>query len=229
MVNSLVFYPLYCQLCLNRCKHSLALCEKCQALLPYNSHCCKICAVPLPENQSICGVCQLKTQHDYQQIYSPFLYQQGIVYLIQQFKYQGHPAFGKTLALLYKNWIQDQSITYPEALIPIPLHPVRFRQRGYNQSLEISRILAKQLNITLDYQLLKRTHNNPKQSLLSASQRKDNIHGVFSLNSSTPSYQHIAIVDDVVTTGSTVAEAAKILQTVGIKKIDVWSIARVII
>ncbi|MBI3561012.1 MAG: ComF family protein [Gammaproteobacteria bacterium] len=115
----------------------------------------------------------------------------------------------------------------PEILLPVPLHPQRQRYRGYNQALEITRMVGKQLAIPIDHLSLRRHRATAAQSDLDAAARPGNVRGAFSLKKNLD-YQHLAIVDDVVTTGNTANEIAKLLKRAGARRVDVWCVARVI-
>jgi ComF family protein len=99
------------------------------------------------------------------------------------------------------------------------------RERGFNQALELARLIAAQLNIPVDYSLCQRDKATPFQSGLSARQRKRNLKNAFSMTKTVP-YKHVAIFDDVVTTGTTVNELAKKLKQSGVQIVEVWAIAR---
>ena len=112
----------------------------------------------------------------------------------------------------------------PELIIPIPLHRKRLRQRGFNQAVELARPIAKQLGLSIDRTLCKRIKNTPAQITLEAKQRQQNMRNAFQIK--PPNLDYIAIIDDVMTTTSTVNELCKCLRKQGVKKIDVWVIAR---
>ena len=113
----------------------------------------------------------------------------------------------------------------PECIVPIPLSNGRIRGRGFNQSMEIARPVSRKLGIPLKPGLLERIRNTPPQSKLDIRERRRNIRNAFRFNGKA-SPGHVAIIDDVVTTGSTVNEAARILRLAGAKRIEVWSVAR---
>ncbi|MCW8908267.1 MAG: phosphoribosyltransferase family protein, partial [Sedimenticola sp.] len=113
----------------------------------------------------------------------------------------------------------------PERLLPVPLHPVRLRQRGYNQSLELARPLARRLGIALEQNSCHRVLDTRPQADLPRRQRLHNLQRAFRL-SHPPEARHIALVDDVVTTGSTVNELARLLLRAGVQRVDVWAVAR---
>lgn len=148
--------------------------------------------------------------------------------LIQSFKFQGDLAIGRVLSALMQNQIKALLTTsLPAAIIPIPLHHSRLRERGFNQSALLAVDLTKGLGIPLLENCLLREKPSTPQSELDAKSRKNNIRGVFSLHSQAASLpDHIVLVDDVMTTGSTLSEAAGVLLAGGVKRVDCWVVAR---
>ncbi len=126
--------------------------------------------------------------------------------------------------LLSDFYLEDQ---WPEVVIPVPLHEKRLRKRGYDQALLVAKALKKQLPdvITLENQLIKRVKHSSPQQNLDAKDRQKNIKQAFALQKNLQ-YRHIALVDDVVTTGATVSEITKLLKKAGAERVDIWSIAR---
>jgi ComF family protein len=169
--------------------------------------------------------------------HTAFTYEPPISRLVTRFKYHGNFADGKVLSILlnekfesyYRNQEREKSpSSKPQMLIPVPLHPSRLRQRGFNQALEIARTLSKGSGIPIAQSLLTRARKTPPQSQLSAIKRSANMNRAFRLNSSfnKPIPNCVAIVDDVVTTATTVNAIAAQLKSWGVKKIDIWAIAR---
>lgn len=115
---------------------------------------------------------------------------------------------------------------HPEVLIPVPLHDNRLLERGFNQAFEIARLLSMKLDIPLDRQVLKRIKDTSAQAGLSANQREKNILRAFSCD--PVSYRHVAVVDDIITTGSTCNEIAKTLHRAGVETVEIWGLARVV-
>lgn len=113
----------------------------------------------------------------------------------------------------------------PDLLIPVPLHPSRLRKRGYNQALELARPLGRRLGIPVRHDVLRRTRCTGAQTELDAAARVGNVRGAFAL-ASLPAQRHVALVDDVMTTGATLAEAALVLLAAGMDRVDVWALAR---
>lgn len=127
--------------------------------------------------------------------------------------------------LLMECYMDDH---WPEIMLPVPLHNKRLRERGYDQALLISKALKKQLHGThmeINDQLIKRTVNSVPQQSLDSTARQKNIRNAFTLRGK-PEWEHVALIDDVVTTGATVNEITGILKGNGVKRVDIWCIAR---
>lgn len=117
-------------------------------------------------------------------------------------------------------------IDIPDALVPVPLHSARLRQRGFDQALELAKAIARQKAIPLRADMLKRTRNTSAQTHLNGSQRRKNCRNAFIVKPGIVP-DHIALIDDVMTTGTTVSECAKVLLNVGVRRVDIWVMARV--
>lgn len=115
--------------------------------------------------------------------------------------------------------------TRPELLIPVPLHPQRYAERGFNQALELARPIARRLDVPMDWSNCVRMRATPHQTGQDARARRANLKGAFAV-SGTLQARHVAIVDDVVTTGATVSELARVLRRAGVERVEVWSAAR---
>lgn len=147
--------------------------------------------------------------------------------ILHSIKYKSN----KELAILVGEWYAKdlqahEAMKNIDAIIPVPLHPKKFKQRGYNQSEEFAKGLAKGLNVTLDLTSLKRSEYTSTQTKKSKYERWKNVEEVFEItNKDTLKNQHVIIVDDVITTGATIeACCAKLMEIEGIK-ISVLSIA----
>lgn len=121
------------------------------------------------------------------------------------------------------SWYQKNSL--PDLIIPIPLHQKRLQERGFNQALEIAKPIAKKFGLPIDYKGIQRIKFTMPQSGLAALERKRNMDNAFSI-SENYSGLYIALVDDVITTGCTVRECARLLVKHGAAKIDLWCAAR---
>jgi ComF family protein len=215
--------PIPCLLCGQTDPHR-PLCAGCISDLPLLGNVCQFCALPI-DTGTICGQC-LSHRPIQQRSLSLFAYAHPVDRCVAAFKYQQQLGFTKLFAEQFLSHV-DLTEPLPDCLLPIPLHPKRLRQRGYNQSLLFAKALAKQLDISVAPKLLTRVNDTPPQTQLSFQQRRKNIRGAFACQQ-TELPHHVAIVDDVMTSGSTVSEAATVLRRQGVEIIEVWTIARAI-
>lgn len=219
-------YPPVCELCSAPAQQTMALCKRCLGDLRQNLHACAVCANPLPDaaaQRLVCGSC-LKTPPFFDSVYAPYLYHPPADKLIIALKFRNRLLVAGLLAALMSKNLDGAN--KPDCLLPVPLHRKRLRERGYNQAGELARALAKRFAIPV-VRAAVRVRHTPAQSSLSLAQRERNVQGAFQLRHSfLENYRHIAIIDDVVTTGSTVNELARILRLAGMEKIQIWSFAR---
>ncbi len=227
--NLFKFLSQRCSICLAPTENKYLLCSNCETDLAKNTEHCIICSLPLPISQAvektlICGKCQLTPPH-YTTSLIPHIYASPLKQLISQLKFQNNLSIALVLAENFICSLKNRKHPLPESLVPVPLHPQRLRERGFNQALELARIVADKLQIPLDYSLCQRNKATPFQSGLSAKQRRINLKNAFEITKAD-AYRHVAIFDDVVTTGTTVNELAKQLKKSGVEIIEVWAIAR---
>lgn len=215
-------FPIPCLLC-GLATDDQALCESCIAELPVIQQCCIRCAIPLA-NAQICGQC-LKKPPIQDISLSLYRYEQAIPRMMSALKYHRQIQLAEMCAHEFISYHTLASL--PDVLLPIPLHPSRLRQRGYNQSLLFADTLAKLLKIPCRPELLKRIKKTATQTQLNAKQRHKNMRQAFEYSSSFVP-QHVAIIDDVMTSGATTHEAARVLKRAGVETIEVWTIARAI-
>lgn len=215
-------FPSVCPLCGDRSVPGRGLCDGCLADLPRNSAPCARCALPLPA-PGLCGEC-LRRPPPYDRVLAPLRYAAPVDHLITGLKFHQQLRVAPLLASFLSDHVKARSEPRPECLIPVPLHGSRLRQRGYNQALEIARVLCKELAIPLDYRACRRIRATSAQSLLPASERRRNVRGAFRVESHP--WRRVAIVDDVMTTGHTVGELATAVRRAGASSIEVWVCAR---
>ena len=214
--------PTPCLLCGASNAH-LSLCDDCIKNLPRLGHTCPRCASPL-NYDTICGQC-LHNPPEQDASFSVFQYQAPIDRLITDLKYRDKLFLSRFFAQQMAEQVKDRPL--PQLLIPIPLHSRRLRHRGYNQAMELARYLSKQLSIPIGNDILIRVRDTAPQASLPFSERKNNIKRAFAVNNvNIPT--HIALIDDVLTTGHTADVAAKALRQVGVITIELWTIARTI-
>ncbi len=220
--------PASCPLCDHPLYPNEYLCEHCLLALPQLRHACGHCGLPIPAETPSgypCGACQ---QHppNFDRLLAASYYAPPISHLITAYKFQQQLHHARLFAHLLHRTVLATAVNLPEVVIPVPLHAARQRQRGYNQALEIARILSRWLHIPLDRTALQRCRATAPQSDLDAMSRASNVRGAFNV-SQVLNYRHVALLDDVVTTGNTVNEIARVLKKSGVRQVDVWSIARV--
>ncbi|AIF46228.1 ComF family protein [Dyella japonica] len=215
--------PHRCLLCGAAGDDGLDLCRDCARELPRNRLCCGRCALPLPEPAALCGQCQRRPP-PWDAAWVPFRYAWPLDRLESRFKFSANLAAGRVLTTL---WLRE---SMPDALpawiLPVPLHTGRLRERGYNQALELSRPLAKRLGCTLRLDGLVRLRATAAQTELGAVQRRRNVKGSFAAREGIAWPAHVALLDDVMTTGATLAECARVLKRAGVHRVDVWALAR---
>ncbi len=212
--------PGSCLLCAADSSSTL-LCPACTADLPaLPEHCCPQCGEQTTHGER-CGAC-LKEPPAFTRIHALFRYEFPVDRIIQAFKY------GHQLALA--NWAGERLAEIINAadydlMIPLPLHPERLRQRGFNQSIEIARCIASHTNIPFDHQALIRNRATAPQAELAMKERSRNVRGAFECRGDLSGYR-ILLVDDVMTTGATLREAARVLNLHGAATIHIAVIAR---
>jgi ComF family protein len=145
-------------------------------------------------------------------------------FLVTQLKFNRQYMHARLLGSLLAEHV-SACAELPNCLIPVPLHPKRYRERGFNQSIEIARHLSKQLHVPLDLHSCTRRRDTAHQAELPAKQRLKNMRGAFEIVAPLR-YQHAAIIDDVMTTGATVSALAHALKSQGVNRVDVWVCAR---
>ena len=215
--------PARCLLCGVRGARATGLCEACALELPCNDRCCARCALPMESSVLLCGRC-IRRAPPWDSAWAPFRYAWPLDRLEARFKFGGDLAAGRVLAHAWCALIAPSEL--PQAIVPVPLHRARLRSRGYNQSLELAKPLSKTLRVPLLRDVLQRTRATAAQSELTAVQRRRNVRGAFAAHFDDDPPQHLAVLDDVFTTGATLAECARVLKRAGVKRVDVWALAR---
>lgn len=195
-------------------------CAACDADLPYlPATCCPICALPTHEGKT-CGQCLQEKLH-FDRTVAVFAYAFPINRLVQALKHKEKLMLAHCLA----EKLAQRITRHPDHLVAMPLHPRRLRSRGFNQSLELARHLGRHLNIPLLPDACERNRDTPPQAALTRKERNQNVRQAFNC---TQDFQgkHIAIIDDVMTSGASLDELAQSLRKAGAIEISAWVIAR---
>lgn len=195
------------------------VCPECRKKIKFiKEPVCKKCGKPIFDSRAEkCYDCE-KDQHAYEQGKALLIYSGCVKESLYRFKYAGRREYadyyGKRLAQCYGNWIAEKKI---DAVIPIPLHQRRKKQRGFNQAEAVARVLGQQLNIPVKTNLLKRIKNTQPQKELTNKARKNNLKKAFKMNGNELQWNCILLVDDIYTTGSTIDEAAQEIISSGVR------------
>lgn len=225
MTNFAAFRCFHCHQLLAITSHGI--CCRCVKLLnikPYCGHCGAI----LNEESLACGAC-LNSSAKWHKLVKITQYASPLSTWIHHFKF--HQAYwydiplARLLLLAVKQAQRAHYLTLPEIIMPVPLHPKRQWQRGYNQAELLARPLSRWLNIPIDCHSLQRLRHTTPQHELSGKARLSNLHNAFCYMSEKQ-YKRIALVDDVITTGSTLNEICMLLRKQGVEEIQVWCLAK---
>ncbi|MDJ0777216.1 MAG: ComF family protein [Gammaproteobacteria bacterium] len=221
----LLLAPGLCLYCGCELAAPASLCRPCAATLPRVPQPCRSCGQPLSTGQDTCPACLLDPPR-WQGLRAPLAYRPPVREWLRQLKFDGAQHFARTLCEEVTPLLRGEQ-PLPQVLLPVPLHPSRLRERGFNQALLIAQQFGGALGIPVDSDALRRTRATASQSGLSAAQRIDNLRGAFSWQPQQP-YRHVALVDDIVTTGATADAICRVLHRAGIESVRVWAIARTI-
>ena len=216
--------PLRCLLC-GAPGAGRDLCEGCARDFPPNDVCCPRCALPLKTPAPHCGEC-VEREPPFASAWVPFLYAHPLDLLEARFKFRGDLAAGRVLAELMIERALLETPAQPDVIVTVPLHVSRLRERGYNQAVELAKPLARALGVPLERGLLQRVRATPAQTGLDAASRRRNLRGAFTVSVATAVPAHVALFDDVMTTGATLRECARTLRRAGVARVDVWALAR---
>jgi ComF family protein len=217
--------PLICFYCNQFHKGRMALCDQCIDVLPTLGPRCQHCAYPLEHTSYLlCGHC-IKNTPAFDKAIIYYRFEEPLRRLIHQFKYENGLYLANLLSHLMLNaWYDNPS--QAECLIPVPMHSTRIKHRGYNQAMVLTKILAKKVNLPYKMRICQKILNTPPQASLAKNERQQNLKNAFQIES-TP-YQHVVLIDDILTTGNTANEMASALKKAGVEKVDIWCCARTI-
>ncbi|WP_434679289.1 ComF family protein [Pseudomonas sp. R1-18] len=218
-----------CLLCDELSDTPSPMCVPCESELPWLGAQCETCALPLQTAQVTCSGC-LQRPPAFTQVVAPWRYDFPVDALITRFKHRANWPIGRLLGELLVQHLQhrfDEGLPRPDALLPVPLAKKRLRERGYNQAAMLAGWIGKSLELPVNEQQLQRIKETPTQQGLDARARKRNLNGAFALKElAWFDGKHLALVDDVVTTGSTAEGIARLLLNAGAQRVDVYCLAR---
>ena len=214
--------PPRCLLCGGATQGRL-LCKSCDTDLPWlGQDRCPQCAQPSPQAQ-LCGPC-LRDAPAFDRTHAALIYDFPIASVIQALKYGQRLEIGPALAEIWLDAARPSPM--PDLLVPMPLHPARLRERGFNQAVELARRLAPQCRVPLDRDACRRIRDTPPQAALPLKARRKNLRNAFAARPDRVGGKRIAIVDDVMTSGSSLNELAIALKKAGAIEVECWVMAR---
>jgi ComF family protein len=215
--------PRHCVLC-GLFSGTENLCFPCAAELPHNPVACGQCGLPLPgQPGKVCGAC-LKKPPPWDGAVAGLKYQFPVDQMICRFKYNRDLACGQALGGILLEAIHNNDGPLPQVIVPVPLHRGRLFGRTFNQAYMLARQLGNPLGIPIRHTLLRRIRRTRPQSGLDSSQRRKNVRGAFDCHRHR--VNHVALVDDVMTTGRTLEECTRSLKRAGAKTVTAWVAAR---
>lgn len=202
--------------------HDGLWCGACDAALPYlDTPHCPVCALPTPAGE-VCGHC-LKDPPLFTRTIAVFSYSFPLDKLVQAMKYGEQLALANAFAEKLALSIDKSDL--PDGIVPMPLHPAKLRERGFNQSLLLAATVARKLNLELLASACQRVRDTPPQSALPWKERKRNVRNAFRCDKDL-SGKRVALVDDVLTTGASMNALAEAVHKRGATEISVWVVAR---
>ena len=214
----------FCVVCERRFHGVMDLCEHCLATLPWNAQCCARCAVPLLDpHRATCHRCE-RSPPDFDQAVAPLLYRDAPARWVQRLKFNSGFREGAVLARLFAEDVSLEGLSV-DLIVPIPLSTRRLMQRGHNQVAMLCRALSRELNTPMAPRVLARQRHTQSQSDLPVSARRTNVAGAFRCRRRLNG-EHVALVDDVMTTGETLSAASKVLREAGAARVTVCAATR---
>lgn len=189
---------------------------------------CTRCAIALPDGVPVCGAC-LQQPPAFERTVAAVDYAPPWDDLLRRFKFDAALDLADVLAASLLDAVRHAGVTAPDWLLPVPLAGARLRERGYNQAWELARRIAPALPSASEPHLLLRLRDTPHQMALPSAERAANVRGAFAVEPRRRDEvrdRHVAVLDDVMTTGATAAEIAKTLRQAGARSVQVWVLAR---
>ena len=225
-----LLFPPRCLGCERRLESSRPplFCAECgQALRFLGSPLCTSCGLPFPAGvDHLCGDC-LTGRPAYDFARALFAYEPPVPALILALKFAGQLTGLASLGALAARSPLSSQFAEPDLVLPVPLHPARLRERGFNQALLIARACLPHWRSRIDTALLRRHRATRPQAQLSGRERRTNLTGIFCLEApDRVRGLRVLLVDDVFTTGSTVQECSRVLRAAGVGRVEVFTLAR---
>ena len=226
-----LLYPPHCSICLCKTHAGEHLCAACRKAAPViRAPFCAVCSQPFfgrMDGAFVCSNCRERRLH-FTCAVARYQSRGAVRELVHRFKYNGRVYLRNVLTDWLAEAMEDPRLQSPpcDRIVPVPLHPTRERERGFNQALVLAEGLARRSGIPLA-DCLQRTRYTTTQTLFDREARMENLRGAFQMRQSADVRNlHLLLIDDVLTTGSTVEECARVLQSAGAASVRVATVAR---
>ena len=219
-----VSLPGHCAFCLGTTSAGCAWCQPCFESLPWNIAACPMCAEPQVSRVLVgrrCGHC-IARPPAFLATQAPLCYQDEMMRLMQRFKFSASPRAGHVMLELFEQGLPTAVLAWPDALVPVPLHPDRARERGFNQASWLACRLAARHSLPVI--TARRRQHTRTQRGLDRSERYHNLKHGFEVTARLP--PRIALFDDVMTTGATLDALAQACLAAGAQEVQAWTITR---
>jgi ComF family protein len=204
------------------------LCDRCHLAFPFVTRAvCPLCASPLGEEEvsHLCGQCLVEPP-PYQGLTVVGFYEGILHKLVERMKYHHEERVAEELGVWLAERLAKKGVE-ADRVVPIPLHPRRLRERGFNQSVVIARQISRRLGIPLELSQLRKIRETQPQTGLKAVERRDNVRGVFDLKEKGRlKKKRVLLIDDVLTTGATVRSCVSVLKKAGVDHVEIAVLAR---
>ena len=225
-----MFFSYKCLFCCQATTSDMPICKWCIHWLPWNKKACNICGYPVTTKLGMCSECKVG-DWAFDQSLVPFIYSHPINKLIHQFKFAQKI---KYINVLFKSidsrlvhlW-NARLLIKPDLLFPVPISINKLKTRGFNQSVIIAQRLSQLFSIAIDSESVTKTNHTVEQKNIAKAQRLANLKDTFVVKRNLKNLK-IMIVDDIMTTGSTVHTLAKVLKQYGASYVSVFALARTI-
>lgn len=230
-----LLYPPKCLIC--GVEQPDSLCPACETtIIPLVPPFCDRCGAPTEPNRIVCATCETGPDPSFAWSQVVGQYAGTLRLAIHLLKYKGKPVMAEPLGRLLAKSItethtpliqQNSGAPSFDVIVPVPLHPSRQRERGFNQAERLGRVVARERGWKLDTNGLRRVRNTRTQTELTAGQRLANVHGAF--NATSPLYferKSVLLIDDVLTTSATMGECARVIRNAGAKRVCLLALAR---
>ena len=217
--------PRVCRLCGIEMNRDIDLCGPCERSLAWNATPCPRCGLPQPPGATGCCPQCINEPPPFRATITPLLFEGAVRRWIHGAKSSRGLGEAKLLGGLLARGVASAGAAVPDALVPVPLTTARLLRRGHNQAVLLAAPLARRFRIPVQHGNLRRRRGGRPQRGQSKSARARSVRGAF--RGPGAAAGHLAIVDDVMTTGATAAEFASTLLAAGAERVDVWAVARV--